>query len=325
MPVQVNGHPNAGQGDPAKLAEFLTRQHAPIYQKIEPPQESVGLRAAQVAMLPAGMSIHSLKLFLDEYRDRPERRQGTATHQTLQSFIDHMNRFKDAGSAIWAYAHQAAASLVGVIDYHPGGEAALHTQRWCLHRAKYAFPPSPEWGVWAGKNGASLSQAGFAEFLEDNLADVVVFEDVKDALLATGANGKRMIDLHKMLGSDFASPARLMDLSRGLQVTSNEKVANAIKLTSGEAQITFETTHTASRGQEQVKVPSAFIVVIPVFHRGEAYPIICRLRYRLVGGQLSWSYQMHRPDWAFDDAFHKACKTAVEETSLPLFTGTAEA
>src|SRR5678816_3485771 len=51
----------------------------------------------------------------------PNRREGTAAHQALASFIEHANRFKAENSVIWADA--ANRRLVSVLDYHPAGAA----------------------------------------------------------------------------------------------------------------------------------------------------------------------------------------------------------
>src|ERR1700751_2868088 len=57
--------------------------------------------APRVLVLPPGLRVHSLKKLLDEYRQHPERRKGTAELTALDSLIDWTQRFKDDESALF--------------------------------------------------------------------------------------------------------------------------------------------------------------------------------------------------------------------------------
>lgn len=59
----------------------------------------------------------------------PRARMGTAQHDELDSFIAHVNRFKDNASAI--FADIQAVRLTAVLDYHPSGPSGA---RWGRHR-----------------------------------------------------------------------------------------------------------------------------------------------------------------------------------------------
>src|SRR5688572_30182597 len=56
----------------------------------------------ELLVLPKGKEAVSIKRFVDEWATRPDRRRGTARLTTLASFIEHVNRFKDAQSAVFA-------------------------------------------------------------------------------------------------------------------------------------------------------------------------------------------------------------------------------
>ena len=47
--------------------------------------------AYQVASVPDGRKLQSLKSFFDEYRTRPERKSGTSTLTTIESFVAQVN------------------------------------------------------------------------------------------------------------------------------------------------------------------------------------------------------------------------------------------
>ncbi len=273
-------------------------------------------RTAQVLITPSGgggVHLRGVKVFLDEHERYPERRKGIASFTDLSSFIDHVNRFKGEDSALFADDSRAAPKLVSVLNYHPGGLAESPSD-WADHRGVYTFPLADEWTTWLGQSKSSLSQAAFAEFLEARLLDIA------DPALA-GDSSRRLADT---IGASFATPARLLELSRGLSVRVGSAVKNAVNLATGEAQINFATEHTDDRGQP-LKVPSAFLLAIPVFRGGDLYQIAARLRYRVQGGAVSWSFELHGADRIFDHAFREACDDARARTELPLFYGQPEA
>ena len=126
------------------------------------------------------------------------------------------------------------------------------------------------------------------------------------------------------MGLTYATHAQIWALAQGLQITVEHKVGSVSNLQTGETQVVFTEEHTDSTGQP-VKVPSAFIIAIPIFAGGDRYQIPVRLRYRKQNGSLVWWFEMYRADAAFDLAFRHACDTVQAATSLPLFYGSPEA
>jgi uncharacterized protein YfdQ (DUF2303 family) len=259
-----------------------------------------------VVATPQGMAIWEVKKFLDPFRRRPERTKGVATLHDLESFIAHTNRAKGPSSAI--FADQTSTTLLAVYDYHhdlPG---------WCEHGAAYTFPLSDEWRAWQKVNGTPLQQNHFASFLEERVLDVIDPATAGESARAMAA----------ALGCDFASPSRLLELSRGLEIRVAARAREKVNLSTGETQIAFETQH-ADEHHQPLKVPSAFVVGIPVFKRGDAFQIAARLRYRFAGeGKILWSYELYRAERCLDVAFGEACARAAKETGLPLFYGAPE-
>ena len=128
--------------------------------------------------------------------------------------------------------------------------------------------------------------------------------------------------LRSLLKGDFATPQRLMELSRGLTIHDNQAATQNINLSSGEATLRFTSTHT-DENNDPVKVPNLFLITIPVFNLGGLYLIAVRLRYRLAGTRLTWFYDLYRLEQTFDHAFDQAVKQAATETALPYFLGVA--
>lgn len=298
------------RGDAEAIIEAVEKYRTACMQSVS---RMVGDRAVQapILLVPDGMKPHSVQKYLDEVMPHPERRKGTAKHTTLSSFCEHVKRFADEHSAVFAHDDPKHPRLVAVLDYHEAGSDGV--PRWGEHRAIYDFPVSDEWKAWTGVG--DLDQRAFAEFLEDRIADVLEPSGAGDAVKAFA----------EQLGCSLASPSALMALSRGLSVRVDQKVAQHLNLSTGEAQIAFEETHREKDGGGPLKVPGGFAIAIPVFRGGAAYKLPVRLRYRVRSGQITWRIALHRADRAFVDAFEEACNEAHGATGLTVFRGTPEA
>lgn len=258
-------------------------------------------------------SAFSIKNLIAEYDDKPERRKGTAKAGTLQSFIDHTNRFSDTDSAIFASDDPSKPKLTTVFDYNRAGAEA--DPRFGGHRTVYDFPFSEEWEAWIEKDGPdnAMSQGGFAEFLESHAVDVA------DPSTAVGSAK----EWAEKLGVTFASASRLIELGRNLSITENSKLQQATNIGSGEVQFSFVTEHRDEQGQT-LKMPGAFLLHLRVFRGGEAFQVAARLRYRKSGSSILFFYELWRVDKVFETAFGDACTKAAAETKLPLFVGSPE-
>lgn len=275
---------------------------------------------AQVLAVPQGMRIEAIKGYLDAYRTEPERARGTAVLGDLESFIAHALRGKDKDSVLFARPGLIeentvrAPAIEAVLNYNSPNVDDKDAPRFGDHRSRYDFPFSEEWKTWVKWNGKQLPQEVFAALIEDRLADVGDPDAASDELSAF---------FFERLGVEFATPQKLIELSRGLSVHVGQKVRNAQNLASGEAQVQFVEEHSDEAGKP-LKVPGAFLLAIPVFQFGALYQVAARLRYRVAGGGITWFYELHRVDRIFDHAFREACKKAEDETGLPLFMGSPE-
>lgn len=287
---------------------------------LEPREIVVDDKGHKGWLLPVGIEPYSIKELADEYRDAPERRQGTATLQELDSFIGHVMRFKDADSAIFADPNPSRPTLTAVLDYHRIG--AEGPPRFMRHRSVYAFPLDKAWLTWTAISGKEIGQATFAEFLERNILDVIDPRATReDGGTILGESVTRF--LHSINARPAAGP-ELMELSRGLTVRVGSHCRNAVNLATGEVQLQYDTEHTDERGAP-LNVPRAFVLGIPVFRGGELYQVPVRLRYRHKEGALTWILDPLRMDLVFDDAIKGAVDKTRESTGLPVFIGSPEA
>jgi len=261
----------------------------------------IDLDRTKIVSVPDGQELKSLKPFLDEYLERPERIKGCAHLSTLASFIDHIKRFKKPSSAVFV----GEKSLQAIYDYHDDVPA------FCVHRARYMFPWSPEWLAWEGIDGDPRGQLGFAQFLEDHISDITTAED---------EDSKRLFG---ELGFKLATPAQMLAMSRGLTVRVDSEATAKANLSTGEIEVAYKESHTDTAGQP-LKVPGGFLLLIPAFKRGVLYRIPVRLRYRVQHGKVLWTTLMLRKDAVVQDAIKDACERVIEETQAPLFHGDPE-
>lgn len=251
----------------------------------------------------------SLKRLAEEWRLFPERKTGTARMDTLASFIKLTSRQATTDSVIFADTNWRAPSITAVIDYHrlDGGNADN-----LGHRIHYAFPLSEQWKTWVGMNGKPMNQSDFAQFIEDNIADL----SSPEALEVT--------DYEAKFATKIATPAELVALSRGLAVHVASKAVSNVVLQSGEGEIVWDEVHQGADGKK-LKVPGLFMLQIPLFHMGELQRVPVRLRYRVREGSTSWFYQIFRPDVAMTERVTEDFETAVKDTGLPGYIGKPEA
>src|SRR6185312_10118345 len=101
-----------------------------------------------------------------EDREKPRRIQQKVSTFTPESFVTYFTDFCNEDSRI--FVDLAAPSVTGIIDYHSD-----KSPEWCEHRVSVEFRYTNEWQAWRGRNQKSSDQESFAQFLEDNLVDIV--------------------------------------------------------------------------------------------------------------------------------------------------------
>ncbi|ATN32867.1 hypothetical protein ACO34A_03510 [Rhizobium sp. ACO-34A] len=293
-----------------KAIADLSAQTAFDWQNIPVPESVKGLPGLVPVILDARSgAARSLKPLIEEWRQRPQRKSGTARVTTLESFVELVNRHKTPDSVIFAETDWQKPSLTAVIDYHENAsEGQADNGR---HRVLYEFPRSQEWEAWAGIHGQSLDQATFAEFIEDHIADLSAPDTMEEE------------DFRTKFGFKVAYPNELVALSRGLAVHTETRVKSNLVLQSGEGEITWDEEHKDAAGNK-LSVPGLFILSIPAFHMGETMRIPVRLRYRVRAGALSWTVLLYRPDVFITQEVLRNLQTAADETELPKFVGTPE-
>lgn len=243
----------------------------------EPKTAGIG----QYAVVPDGWAVESLEAYLD----KPIRAKAEVTAKSAETFSAYVVRFKTDATAI--FADQQNFKVVGIIDYHAPEAPAFRE-----HRVSYAAPRSLEWTTWRTSSGKKMSQADFAQFIEDNV-----------------------VDIRAPAGAD------VLEVSRNLQAKKKVEFGSAIRLADGAQQFSYSETVDGSTAKGSIKVPEEFVLGIPVFFGGELYEVRARLRYRITEGQLALWYDLYRPEHIEKDAFEAVCDGIAEATKIGVWQG----
>lgn len=250
------------------------------------------LSAAELYPLNAGATYHALVpdgarahvVDAEHLLDAPRRAKGTTVLHDVASLAAFVNAF--AATAI--YADAPSATLTAVVN----GSTAEGTG-WGDHRATLRLRYTPEWQKWSARSGRLGSQVDFAELLEDRIIDIV-----------------------------DPDGATMLELAQSFEASSSGRFKSAQRLTSGERQFIYEEAVEAKAGRKgDLTVPERFTLGIAVFVGEEPIEVVCRLRYRINGGDLAIGYVIDR----LDDIKRRAFDDAVESLSSLLEPGTSDA
>lgn len=203
-----------------------------------------------------------------------------------ESFSEYVNRFKGDGIKTTIFADYRRPLVKAYIDYHePGKPDYLH------HAVTFSPPWSEQWNRWRGIDGKSLAQIDFAEFIEENIADIVTPDG-----------------------------AAFLDIITGLQAQKKVTFESGVRLQDGTNQITFHEDIEA-KGRSAMVIPSEFSIGAPVFFGGEAYKVRCLLRYRIVDGRLTFAVKINRRLFIEQTAFADIAAVIAEKTALTVLSG----
>lgn len=234
---------------------------------------------------------------LTEKRDRAEpfdvRKRGTAQLLDLPSFMTYC---KDQGmdGMGYIYANTDRRSFTAVFnDYRSAG-----TSGWRDHRATYAAAFTPEFQRWQDHNGSGKAkdQTAFAEFIEDNFADLV---------------------------PPYAQ--QLLDVATTIQAKTDINFSSAKRLDNGQVQLGYTEVIDARAGTDgALTIPREFELGLRIFKNGDGYKLKARLKYRLGNGGVKFWYELDRPERAIEDAFAGYVQQVREHSGYSVLIGSPD-
>lgn len=226
---------------------------------------------------------------LESMLPAPTRSRGHTTLRDMASFISLVKQ-ESRGDQTRIYGCYEPASFKAVFNGN-----FMDSPGWGDHTAEFSCPLSVEWRTWLAKNTAKMSQPDFAQFIEDNLPDIV-----------------------------SPAAAEMLEISRTLEAKKGVNFASGIRLSNGQSELTYEETISGTAGKGKLQIPEIFTIGIPVLEGGSPYGVECRLRYRIAdGGKMSMWYDMLRPHKIVEDAIKQVWLSIAEGTGLEVLNGHA--
>ncbi|WP_067573651.1 DUF2303 family protein [Nocardia acidivorans] len=208
----------------------------------------------------------------EEYADVPHRPRGGATVASVDSFATLLAMEEHRGAVI--FADERRTALTAVVNFHG----------WRDHRVTLALSLSDQFERWKHTSGNLLRQANFAEFIEDNLADIVD---------PTGAD--------------------MLELAQSFQATKSVDFESGTRIASGAVRFRFVEQVDAKAGRAgDLEVPSTFVLGLPIWRGGPRIELRAALRYRIERDGLYLGFKVLAIDEVLRDAFAGAA-AAVEE------------
>jgi uncharacterized protein YfdQ (DUF2303 family) len=225
--------------------------------------------------------VHEIDLTGERYQDRPRRKVGTVRVTSVQSFTDYWLKHS-AADISEVYADRAALTVTAVLDAHG---APADATGWGQHRLVLTLKHSAALRAWLDADGRLMPQEAFAEFLDDNRADI-----------------------------HSPPAAEMLEIAQTIEGTSKVDWQAGHRLVDGQRRIGYIETNTARAGQKgELAIPTVITIHVPVFDRAtQAHELEARFRHRIDSGSLKLGFKLARPGDVVTSAFdHTVSRLAI--------------
>lgn len=208
---------------------------------------------------------------LEAYLPAPVSIRAEVDLADADSFLTYVNRFATHDSAIFADKHNKR--FTAVLDYH-GPEAP----RWGRHRAVFTLRETRQFALWRAVSGTPMTQAAFAQHLEDNIPDIAAPDG-----------------------------AMLVEIARTLQAKKEITFeSNIMRTIDGSFKFFYQEAVQGSPARSGLVIPDVFSLVLTPFEGMEPVRIDARFRFRVgEGGKLSLWFELVRLEDVLEAAFIK--------------------
>lgn len=205
----------------------------------------------------------------------PRRSKGNTRLNSLTSFIDFAKRHREANSS---YVLCQACFETGQAKFKAvfNPTTLMGTPGWGDWTASYEMENDVAWKRWMGKNGKAMTQVEFAQWIEDNYRDI------------TPVDG-------------LPSPADMLQMAIAFESQKDARFASDIRLQDGSKELTFVDKENAET-RKKMALFERFALALPPFINGPTYRLYAKLRYRAKDGQVSFWYELERPDLVVREA-----------------------
>lgn len=234
----------------------------------------------RLILVPQGCGVIDLEQFLGV----PNRIRQSVILNDVPSFVAYVSKFKMDCTLL--VCDMDKKTVRAYLDYHSQDMAS-----WNTHQATLQVQTSPEWKVWTSMDRRSFTQVQFAEFLEDNLIDVVEPDG-----------------------------AVLLEASMHLEAKKTVKFISGANLANGAAQLVYEES-IEGKGKGNIVVPTRLKLGIPVFMGSDPVHVEARLRYRITEEKLTFIYILDRPADVLEIAFKDVVRQIANSVEITPLSG----
>ncbi len=205
-----------------------------------------------------GVSLQTISL--ENGLSVPVRKRGTVQVFDAASFNLILEANEGGNATIYINRDANAPAIVAVLNGN--GE---HGPGWGDFRAEIVFRFTSQWLKWKAIDGRMMPQLQFAEFIEDNLGDIV-----------------------SPAGAD------MLEIAQYLSATRSVDFKSALRLSSGQIQFQNIESVDAKVGAGQTAIPETITLgIAPVFGL-PPFKVDARFRYRIVDGRLQLGVKLQR-------------------------------
>lgn len=224
---------------------------------------------------------------LERRGSEPRRTRGSVRVDDVESLVRLVNEFKSASTKL--YANRDSGVVCAVLNDHTPG-----VPRWGDHQVTLGLKATRPWNAWVRNDNKLMSQADFAEFVEDSV-------------------------------DDFAQPtaAELLELAQTFHATTKVNFRESNYLQSGERQLVYEETVEAKAGSKgQIVIPKTFTLGLAPWEGCDRYSVTARLRFRINNGGLQLGYKLIGIDEVQRQAFNDVLAEITDMTEIQPYSGT---
>ncbi len=248
-----------------------------------------------VVLAPNGYEAKLLpQAVYNEYAEQPHKLEATRSFFHSASFMEYFNRFAGEDSII--LANPEKFTLRAVLDYHIAAPEGDHVPQWQRHVATLEMRQSEQLKAWIKNDGVLMSQAEFAEFLQENAGDL-----------------------------QRPSASEMLTIARDLRATVGMTAVSNFNQQTGEVELTFKNEVSATAGVRtaKVEIPDRFELSIPLFANDKPSPVIAQFRFR-AGQEMKLMYKLYQLNRMLEQRFSALVdeiQTGVKKAELPILIG----
>ena len=248
----------------------------------------------KLAMLPNGTRVN---LAPEVLMDTPKRKRASVALHETYSFIEYLNAHKLTDQThVFGECGRSGSSFTAIIDFHTiAGDADVGEAGWGEHKASLTLKLSEEFSRWLENDRKPMSQEAFAEFLDENMKDVI------------RPDAGALVDTVQMLIG---------------KKSVNFKSGRSLR--TGAIQLEYVEEISGMNRDGGMEFPSQFVLGICPVVGAEGIEIPVKLRFRISPkGELTFIYVLERPVKIIEAAFNLARNAITEKTGLTVHLGSA--